>query len=70
MGFRGNRRVSPVPTGANTQPAFSSYLADSGGTANRPAGLIVLTLTGDRIGAITRFHTNHLLPRFGLPESA
>jgi len=27
----------------------------------------VLTLTGDRIAAVTRFHTDHLLPRFGLP---
>ncbi|MDT5028917.1 MAG: hypothetical protein QOE61_5343, partial [Micromonosporaceae bacterium] len=69
MAFRGNRWVSLVPTRANTQPAFSSYLAESGETVARPAGLIVLTFTGDRIGAITRFHTNHLLPRFGLPES-
>jgi RNA polymerase sigma-70 factor (TIGR02960 family) len=69
MAFRGNRRVSLVPTRANTQPAFSSYFAESHATAAHPAGLIVLTLTGDRIAAITRFHTNHLLPRFGLPES-
>jgi hypothetical protein len=69
MAFRGNRRVSLVPTRANTQPAFGSYLAESGGTAGRPAGLIVLTLTGDRIGAITRFHNDHLVPRFGLPAS-
>jgi RNA polymerase sigma-70 factor (ECF subfamily) len=72
MAFRGSRRVSLVPTRANTQPAFSSYLtestrAESAGTVGHPAGLIVLTLTGDRIGAITRFHTDHLLPRFGLP---
>jgi RNA polymerase sigma-70 factor (ECF subfamily) len=69
MAFRGNRRVSLVPTRANTQPALGAYLAESAGAPARPAGLIVLTLTGDRIGAITRFHTNHLLPRFGLPES-
>jgi RNA polymerase sigma-70 factor (ECF subfamily) len=69
MTFRGLRRLSLVPTRANTQPAFGAYLAENEGTAAGPAGLIVLTLTGDRIGAITRFHTNHLLPRFGLPES-
>jgi RNA polymerase sigma-70 factor (TIGR02960 family) len=62
------RRLILVPTRANTQPAFSAYLAESGMTGAGPAGLIVLTLTGDRIGAITRFHTNSLMPRFGLPE--
>jgi RNA polymerase sigma-70 factor (TIGR02960 family) len=68
IAFRGTRRLSLVPTRANTQPAFGAYLAELEGTTAGPAGLIVLTLTGDRIGAITRFHTNHLLPRFGLPE--
>jgi RNA polymerase sigma-70 factor (TIGR02960 family) len=68
MRFRGTRRFSLVPTRANAQPAFGAYLAESGKTTAGPAGLIVLTLTGDRIGAITRFHTNSLLPRFGLPE--
>lgn len=62
------RRLILVPTRANTQPAFGAYLAESGKTGAGPAGLIVLTLTGDRIGAITRFHTNSLMPRFGLPE--
>ena len=67
MGFRGSRRVSLMPTRANTQPAFGSYIAESAGAAGHPGGLIVLTLTGDRIAAITRFHTDQLLPRFGLP---
>ena len=67
LGFRGSRPVSLLPTRANTQPAFSSYVAESAGAAGHPAGLIVLTLTGDRIAAVTRFHTDHLLPRFGLP---
>jgi hypothetical protein len=31
-------------------------------------GLLVLTLTGDRICAITRFD-NGVLPRFGLPRT-
>jgi RNA polymerase sigma-70 factor (ECF subfamily) len=69
--FRASMRFSGlVPTRASTQPAFSAYLAESGGTTAGPAGLIVLTLTGDRIGAITRFHTNSLLPRFALSERA
>ncbi len=25
-------------------------------------------MTGQRIGTITRFHLDHLYPRFGLPE--
>jgi hypothetical protein len=32
------------------------------------AGLLVLTLTGDRIRAMTRFE-NSVLPWFGLPRS-
>jgi hypothetical protein len=31
--------------------------------------LPMLDATEPRIGAITRFHTNHLLPYFGLPET-
>jgi hypothetical protein len=31
------------------------------------AGLIVLTMAGDRIQHVTRFHTDDLYPRFGLP---
>jgi RNA polymerase sigma-70 factor (ECF subfamily) len=64
MRFRGTRALRLVPTRANNQPAFSAYLADPAGTGAGPAGLIVLTLTGDRIAGITRFHTNALLPRF------
>jgi RNA polymerase sigma-70 factor, ECF subfamily len=30
-------------------------------------GLIVLTLEGDRISAVTRFVDNEILARFGLP---
>jgi RNA polymerase sigma-70 factor (ECF subfamily) len=33
-----------------------------------PPGLFVLTLSGDRISAMTRFETS-VLPRFGLPRS-
>ncbi|WP_409493164.1 RNA polymerase subunit sigma-70 [Amycolatopsis sp. cmx-11-12] len=40
---------SMTPTRANNQPAFHCHHGDS------PAGLMVLTLDGDRIRAITRF---------------
>ncbi|MEH1129007.1 RNA polymerase subunit sigma-70 [Micromonospora sp. CPCC 206061] len=69
MAYPGNRRTVLVPTGANGQPAFGVYHAESDETPASPAGLIVLTLTGGRICAITRFHTNHLFARFRLPES-
>jgi len=47
-------RLCLRPMRANTQPAFGCYLVDSEGMAE-PAGLIVLTLAGDRISRITRF---------------
>lgn len=58
-----------VPTGANTQPALASYLSDPAWSAATPAGLLVLTLGGQKIRAIARFHVDELYPRFGLPES-
>ena len=61
--WRGGRRFRLLPTRANTQPAFGCYLDDS------RAGLIVLTLDGERISAITRFLDNHVLDRFGLPQT-
>lgn len=67
MGYPGNRRTVLVPTRANNQPAFGVYHAESERALAGPGGLIVLTVAGDRIRAVTRFHTNHLMPRFGLP---
>ncbi|WP_245665967.1 RNA polymerase subunit sigma-70 [Actinoplanes subtropicus] len=67
--YRGQRRIHLLPTRANTQPAFGSYLSDPDTPVATPAGLFVLTLTADRIQAITRFHLDALYPRFGLPES-
>jgi RNA polymerase sigma-70 factor (TIGR02960 family) len=67
--YRGDRRVHLLPTQANTQPAFGSYLTDPAGRVATPAGLFVLTMAADRIQAITRFHIDALYPRFALPES-
>jgi RNA polymerase sigma-70 factor (TIGR02960 family) len=69
FGFRGERRIDLVPTSANTQPALASYVGDPDGSAALPGGLFVLTLAGERIHAVTRFHVDELYPRFGLPES-
>ena len=56
-----------VPTRASGQPAFGHYVKEPDEATARGTGLIVLTLEGDRISAITRFGDAALLPRFGLP---
>jgi RNA polymerase sigma-70 factor (TIGR02960 family) len=61
------RRFDLVPTRANGQPAFGAYLRASTGIRHG-TGLLVLTLTGDRICSVTRFDTS-VLPWFGLPRS-
>jgi RNA polymerase sigma-70 factor (TIGR02960 family) len=58
-----------VPTRANGQPAFGCYLPDAQAAVARAYGLIVLTLTDDRISAITWFGERSLLPHFGLPRT-
>jgi len=65
--FRSGRRFDLVPTQANGQPAFGAYLRAPDGISHG-VGLYVLTLTGDRICAMTRFE-NSVLPSFGLPGS-
>jgi len=57
-----------VPTRANGQPAFGAYLRAPIGGIRHGTGLFVLTLTGDRICAMTRFDSS-VLPWFGLPRS-
>jgi RNA polymerase sigma-70 factor (TIGR02960 family) len=69
FGYRADRPVRLLPAHANTQPAFGSYLAEPGAPVATPAGLIVLTVSGDRFGAITRFHLDNLYPHFGLPST-
>jgi len=61
-------RYHLVPTRANGQLAFGAYLRAPTGGIRHGAGLLVLTLTGDRICAMTRFD-NNVLPSFGLPRS-
>jgi len=65
----GVQPVRLVPTRANNQPAFGYYLRDPQASVARAHGLIVLTLAGDKISAITRFGDNSLFPHFGLPRS-
>ena len=63
----GGRTYDLVPTRANGQLAFGIYLRATTGIRHG-TGLHVLTVTGDRICAITRFD-NDALPWFGLPRS-
>jgi RNA polymerase sigma-70 factor (ECF subfamily) len=63
--FTAGRRLDLVPARANGQPAFGAYVRGPDGSSHA-TGLFVLTLSGDRIGAMTRFDTS-VLPRFGLP---
>jgi RNA polymerase sigma-70 factor (TIGR02960 family) len=67
--WRGGRTYKLIPTSANGQPAFGCYLRDPAAPVFRAHGLIVLTLAGDQISAITRFVDNALLAQFGFPRS-
>jgi RNA polymerase sigma-70 factor (TIGR02960 family) len=66
--FRAGRRFDLVPTRANGQPAFGAYLRAPNGGIRHGTGLLVLTLSGDQICAVTRFDSS-VLPWFGLPGS-
>jgi RNA polymerase sigma-70 factor (TIGR02960 family) len=63
------RRFRLVPTRANGQPAFAFYVRVPWAPVARAAGILVLTLEGGRIAAMTVFHDTSLLPRFGLPRT-
>jgi hypothetical protein len=58
-----------VPTRANTQPAFGCYLPDAHAAIARPYGLVVLTLEGNAIAAITWFADTGVFRHFGLPRT-
>jgi hypothetical protein len=59
--------LRPRADARQRQPAFGAYLRGRTGVSHG-TGLYVLTLTGDRICAMTRFE-NSVLPWFGLPRS-
>jgi RNA polymerase sigma-70 factor (ECF subfamily) len=70
IAFRnGNRQFRLIGTRANGQPAFGCYLVDPRAPVCHIHGLLVLTLTGDRICELTRFMDNSVLPWFGLPRT-
>ncbi len=68
IAFRGDRTYRLIPTRANSQLAFGAYVHAPKPGDDRANGLLVLTLSGDRIQAMTRFNGS-VLPSFGLPSS-
>jgi RNA polymerase sigma-70 factor (TIGR02960 family) len=66
--FRNRRTFRLVPTRANGQPAYGLYLRDRNSAVVHATGLLVVTLAGERISAITRFDKD-VLARFGLPRT-
>jgi RNA polymerase sigma-70 factor (ECF subfamily) len=64
--FRPGWTARLVPTRANGQPAFGFYARDPETGLFYTVGLLVLTLSGTRISAMTRFDPG-ILARFGLP---
>lgn len=68
VAFRPGRRYRLVPTRANGQPAFGVYRFDPANGVGRAFGMLVVTLEGDRVAAVTRFE-NGALERSGLPRT-
>jgi RNA polymerase sigma-70 factor (TIGR02960 family) len=62
-------RFRLVPTRANGQPAFGCYLRDPHAAIAHAYGLMVLTLRGNRVTAITGFPDTSVFRSFGLPRT-
>jgi RNA polymerase sigma-70 factor (TIGR02960 family) len=62
-------RFRLVATRANGQPAFGFYITDEHGAIARGTGVMVLTLEGERLSALTVFHDTCVFPHFGLPRT-
>jgi hypothetical protein len=66
--FRDGLTYRLIATRANGQPAFGLYARDRLTDVAHANGMMVLTLTGSRVSAMTRFD-NSVLPLFGLPRT-
>jgi RNA polymerase sigma-70 factor (TIGR02960 family) len=62
-------RFRLIPTRANGQPAFGCYLRDPHAPIAHAYGLMVLTLHGNHIAAITGFPDTSVFRHFGLPRT-
>jgi len=63
------QRFRLIPTRANGQPAYGLYLRDGQCPIAHALGIVVLTLAGERVSAITAFHDTSVIARFGLPRT-
>jgi len=66
--WRGAARLTLVPTRANGEPAYGCYLRDPLSPIAWAHGLLVVTIRGARISALTRFLGEDVLRGFGLPS--
>jgi RNA polymerase sigma-70 factor (TIGR02960 family) len=67
--FRPGRSARLLPTRANGQPAFGLYVRESPAGVARANGILVLTLVGGQISAVTGFPDSGALRIFGFPET-
>jgi RNA polymerase sigma-70 factor (TIGR02960 family) len=68
-GLRPGRSARLVPTRANGQPAFGLYVRDPHAAVAHATGILVLTLAGSQISAMTGFLDKSTLRIFGLPRT-
>jgi RNA polymerase sigma-70 factor (ECF subfamily) len=61
------KQIRLVPVGSNRQPAVGAYLAEPEDGGHQFYGLMVLTIDGDKIAAITGFQDPALGDYFALP---
>jgi RNA polymerase sigma-70 factor (TIGR02960 family) len=66
--WRAGRPLRLRSARVNNQPAYACYIAEPTAREALPAGLMVLTLRGDRIAGLTRFLDNTALRRYCLLE--
>jgi RNA polymerase sigma-70 factor (ECF subfamily) len=66
--FAHGHRYRLIGTRANGQPAFALYRKDPQAAILHASGLLVITLTGPRVSAMTMFTTS-VLARFGIPRT-
>jgi RNA polymerase sigma-70 factor (ECF subfamily) len=66
--FAQGHRYQLIETRANGQPAFGLYRKDPRAGILHASGLLVITLAGSRVSAMTMFGTG-VLASFGLPRT-
>lgn len=64
----GHAEFKMLATRVNGQPALAFYFVDPVTGLARAGGLLVLTLAGERVRAVTRFEAG-VMDRFGLPST-